>query len=163
MYFMDKTHETNYNHLSTMVFPHAKTDSEYHAMTYVLAVPYLYDACIEDPMFYEFPFLWTVEYKDTSYMETDEDNGEKYRVISFEIKKDNEGNEVSSREYNYLSSGYKKLAELAANLFNPSNDEFNLSDAFGTWDDRLVKVYFQAVMLRLQSRRQVDGLEVKIR
>jgi hypothetical protein len=161
MYFINDLHEKNYNHLSNMVFPHSKNDSEYHSMVYILSLPELYSSCVNDPMFHEFPFLWTVEYKDTSY--TDKDEEGEYRVVDFEIKKDDSGKEVESQNYVYLSSGYRKIVDLAANLFNSSNDEFNMTDAFGTWGDELIKVYFQAVMLRLSGRREINGLNITIK
>jgi hypothetical protein len=161
MFFLNDLHETNYKHLTNMVFLRAQKDSEYHPMAYILALPDIYKRCVNDPMLHEFPFLWTAEYKDTSYTDKDEDG--EYKVIDFEIKKDATGKEVESKDYATLSSGYKKMVNLAANLFNSSNDEFNLTDAFGTWGNDLVKVYFQAVMLRLEGRRGIDGLEVTIK
>lgn len=161
MYFFNELHEKNYNHLANLVFLHAKKDSEYHPMVYILALPDIYRRCIKDPMLHHFPFLWTAEYEDTSY--TDKDEEGEYRVFDFEIKKDDSGKEIESENYATLSSGYKKMVFLAANLFNSSNDEFNLRDAFGTWDKNMIKVYFQAVMLCLEGRRGIDGLNVAIK
>lgn len=161
MFFLNDLHETNYKHLTNMVFPRAQKDPEYHPMAYILALPDIYNRCVNDPMLHEFPFLWTAEYKDTSYTDRDE-NGE-YNVIDFEVKKDDQGKEVDSENYATLSSGYKKMVDLAANLFNSSNDEFNLTNAFGTWDNDLIKVYFQAVILRLDGGREIEGLEVTIK
>ncbi|MDP4084746.1 MAG: hypothetical protein Q8934_09050 [Bacillota bacterium] len=160
MYFLNELHEKNYNHLTNMVFPQAKKDSEYNPMAYLLALPDIYKRCINDPMLHEFPFLWTVEYKDTSYTGEDEDG--EYKVNDFDIKKDGAGKEIESENYATLSSGYKKMVDLAANLFNSSNDDFNLTDAFGTWDNNMIKVYFQAVLLRLEGRRGIEGLDLKI-
>lgn len=160
MYYLDGVHEKNYNHLLNTVFPHAKNDAEYNPMVYILSLPEIYRRCINDPMLHEFPFLWTAEYKDTSY--TDKDEEGEYRVSDFEIKVDDSGKEVDSENYATLSSGYKKMVDLAANLFNSSNDEFNLTDAFGTWDNNMIKVYFQAILLRLEGRRGIDGLSVTI-
>lgn len=159
MYFTCELHEQNYNHLINVVFPHAKSDSEYNSMAYILALPDIYRRCINDPMLKEFPFLWTAKYKDTSYTGSDDDG--EYLVIDFEVEKDENGEEVESENFATLSSGFRKLVDLAANLFNSSNKEFNLMNALGTWDDRLLKVYFQAVQLRL-SRREIEGLTIDI-
>lgn len=160
MYFLNDLHEKNYNHLANMVFPDSKKDREYHPMVYILALPDIYNRCITDPMLHEFPLLWTVEYTDTSY--THKEGEEEYKVIDFEIKKDKSGAEIESKNFSTLSSGYKKMVDLAANLFNSSNDEFNMSDAFGTWDNKMIKVYFQAILLRLE-KRDVEGLNFQIR
>lgn len=157
MYFIDEMHKLNYKHMTSMIFPHAKEDPEYHAMSYILSVPDIYEGCIEDKMLPEYPFLWTVEYVDKSYTEKD-DTGE-YFVWDFDIKKDSEGNSVKSEAFIYLSSGYKKLIYLAKNLFNSRNDDFNLMDALGIWDDRLFKLFQQAILLR-KGNRQIEGLRI---
>ncbi|MGM0878748.1 MAG: hypothetical protein ACQEWV_29745 [Bacillota bacterium] len=106
-------------------------------------------------------FLWTVEYKDTSYNERDGD-GEEYTVVDFDVKKDDSGKKVESESYGTISNDYRKMLDLAANLFNSSNDEFNLMDSLGTWDDDLIKVYYQAILLRLEGRRKIEGVSVII-
>lgn len=148
IYFVDKKHEKNYEHLTTMVFRGCKRDSEYHVAAYVLALPDIYERCINDPMLSEFPFLWTKEYVNTSRTEFDDYNNEEYNVIDFDVKKDDEGNEVDSENFGTLSGGYKQIVRLGANLFN-SNIEFNLMKALNTWGDELVNVYQQAVQIRI--------------
>ena len=160
MYFLDDTHKTYYEHLTTMIFKGAKNDPEYHALAYILSTPHIYQHCIKDKMLSEYPFLWTAKYEDTSYYDKEED-GENYLVFDFEVERDSEGKEINSDAFNKLSSGYKKLVDLAANVFNSSNKEFNLQSALGTWDDHLFKVYQQAVFLRVN--RRIEGLTVSIK
>lgn len=47
-----------------------------------------------------------------------------------------------------LSSGYRSLVDAARNLFNSSNS-FNLMEGLSCWDDKLRRVFFQAVDIRL--------------
>lgn len=150
LYFVDKKHEKNYVHLTTIVFPHAKRDPEYHSAAYILALPEIYERCISDPVLYDYPFLWTVDYIDNSRTEFDEDNQEEYTVIDFDIRKDDEGNEADSEAYGTLSSSYKHIVRLARNLFN-SYSGFNLMRALDTWGGSLVKVYEQAVKIRIDQ------------
>lgn len=159
MYFQNEQHKKCYEHLTTKVFKNANSDGEYHAMAYILALPEIYVRCVNDAMLDEFPFLWTKEYVDTSYFDEDEDG--EFKVIDFNVKKDKEGNSILSENFATLSSGYKKMVYLAQNLFNPSNETFNLADAFCTWDNHLVKAYQQAVLLRLN--RNVNGMEITIK
>lgn len=163
MYFLNEEHEGNYNRLVTVVFPHAKKDSEYNSMAYVLAVPSIYKRCANDPLFPRFPFLWTVKYQDTSYQEIDEDTGEEYSVTDFEVEKDEDGNEVTSKAFGTLSHGYTKLVWLAMHLFDSNNTKFNMLQCFGTWDDNLAKVFFQALKLRMEWRKPIEGLEINIK
>lgn len=148
IYFVDKKHEKNYEHLTSMVFRGCKRDPEYHVAAYVLALPEIYERCINDPMLSEFPFLWTKEYVNTSRTEYDEYNNEEYNVIDFDVKKDDEGNEVDSENFGTLSSSYRQIVGLGANLFN-SYSGFNLMRALNTWGDPLVNVYEQAVKIRI--------------
>lgn len=148
MYFVDKKHEKNYEHLTTMVFRSCKSDPEYHAAAYILALPEIYERCINDPMLYDYPFLWTKEYVDNSRTEYDDYNNEEYYVVDFDIKKDDEGNEVNSKAYGTLSISYRHIVRLARNLFN-SYSGFNLMKALDTWGDPLVNVYEQAVHIRI--------------
>lgn len=148
-YFINSKHKKNYEHLTTMVLKQAKQDPEYHAAAYILSLPEIYDNCIHDPMLHEYPFLWKVEYVDKSYIDYDEEYKEDYRVVNFDIKKDDEGNNVESEAYGTLSSGYKHIVKLGQNLFNSNFSKFNLMAALGTWDDELFKVYQQAVQIRI--------------
>lgn len=145
MYFINDLHKTNYNHLVNMVF-RASKDREYKTASYILALPDIYIRCINDPMFHEFPFLWQYVYTDTSYTDKDEDG--EYRVIDFEVKEDDEENPVISENYETLSSGHKKMVQLASNLFNSRNDSFNLMDSLNTWDEHHLKVFYQALDIR---------------
>lgn len=52
------------------------------------------------------------------------------------------------------------MIDLAANLFNSSSNDFNLMDALSTWDDRLVKIYYQALSIRMEGNTKIDGLTV---
>lgn len=148
IYFIDKKHEKNYEHLTKMVFKGCKRDPEYHSAAYILALPDIYERCINDPMLYDYPFLWTKDYVDNSRKEYSEFNEEEYYIVDFDIKKDDEGNEVDSENYGTLSSSYKHIVSLARNLFN-SYSGFNLMKALDTWGDPLVKVYEQAVKIRI--------------
>ncbi|WP_047981738.1 hypothetical protein [Ornithinibacillus contaminans] len=152
MHFHSKQHETNFKHLIAMVFPHANKDVEYKAMCYIQSLPEIYRRCNDDPMLHEFPFLWTTNYVNTSREEYDDDTNEKYYLVDFEVEKDSEGKEVNSERYNDLSHGYKIMVEFGANLFNSSNDEFNLTEAFGTWDSEMIKVFYQALEIRFSSK-----------
>jgi len=160
MYFVDDLHEKNYDHLVNMVF-RANNNPEYKVISYILALPEIYSRCINDPLFHEFPFLWRYIYTDTSHVEKDED--EEYLVIDFDVEKDEDGQPVLSDSYTIISSGYKKMIDLASNLFNSSNDNFNLMNSLGTWDDRLIKVYYQAVSIRMERKKKIDGLTVSIK
>ena len=147
MYFLNDIHKANFEHLTSFVFKYAKNDYEYCSMCYIQALPDIYDRCIKDGMFREFPFLWTVKYKDTSYTDFDDDR-EQYHVIDFEVETDENGKEVESEAFGTLSSGYVKMVYLAKNLFNSNNDEFNLMQSLNTWDDDLLKVFEQALNIR---------------
>lgn len=142
-----------------MVF-RANKDPEYKVMCYILSLPDIYNRCINDSMFHKHPFLWKYVYTDTSYTEKDEDG--EYHIVSFEVKKDEDGKPQISEEYSTLSIGHKKMVALASNLFNESNREFNLMEALGTWDNRLLKVFYQALDLRMELRSK-DGLTVLIK
>lgn len=159
MYFVNDDHKKFYEHLTTMIFRHAKSDPEYHAVAYIFAIPDIYKRCIKDPYLSEYPFLWTGEYVDNSY--TEREDGEEYLFVDFDVKKDDNGKELHSDAFGTLASGHTYLVNLAANLFNSSNDEFNLTNALGTWDDHLFKVYQQAVMLRIN--RNVQGMQLVIK
>lgn len=142
------------------MYPHARNDKEYHVVAYILALPDIYNRCISDSFLKTYPFLWTVKYKDTSYFETDEETGQEYQVIDCEVEVDEEGKEIRSEAYYQLSSGYRKLVDLATNLFNRHND-FNLMDALETWDDALFKVFLQVVLIR-KGNREINGLAIHI-
>jgi hypothetical protein len=47
-----------------------------------------------------------------------------------------------------LSTGFRLLVEMAANLYN-SNNKFNLMDALHVWDDKCLRLFYQAVDIRL--------------
>jgi hypothetical protein len=160
MYFVNNLHRTNYEHLITEVYPHAKEDKEYHVLAYIFALPEVYNRCINDIFLKSFPFLWTVKYRLIPNTEENSDTGEKYSVIDFEVEEDEEGNGIRSEAYYELSSGYQKLVELAENLFN-SHNVFNLMNALGTWDDTLFKVFLQAVLIR-KGNREIDGLTIHL-
>ncbi|WP_079707694.1 DUF2538 family protein [Paraliobacillus ryukyuensis] len=158
MYFINESHRKNYEHLVNMVF-RANTDPEYKVLSYILALPDIYARCINDPVFHDFPHAWKYEYTDTSYTSHDE-LGE-FLVVDFEVNKDQNQQPIYSKNYKSLSSGYKKLLYLVDNLFNSSNNDFNLMDALGTWDDQSIKVYYQALSIRLENIK-IDGLNVII-
>ncbi|MFT9486787.1 MAG: hypothetical protein ACH0QD_05405 [Tepidibacillus sp.] len=145
MYFIDEEHKKNFEYLTTEIFPHAEKDREYKVAAYILSHPEIYKHCINDPFFKEFPFLWTNEYKDTSYKEIED--GQEYNIIDFEIKKDEAGNHMISEAYGVLSSGYQLLVDLGANLFNSSNS-FNLCRAIGIWDEKLYKIFEQSLKIK---------------
>lgn len=146
-YFIDEVHEKNFKHLTTLVFPHSEKDNEYKAVSYILSLPEIYVSCINDPLLHEYPFLWTTEYNYNENLIHDEEFGDYYEV-DLNIEKDSDGNEVNSKDFSTLSHGYKLMIYLGQNLFNSSNDLFNLTRSFGTWDKKMIKVFYQALEIR---------------
>lgn len=159
MYFIDENHKDNYNHLIQLF--NLRNDSDYRVLYYIYALPQIYSRCIKDPMFKEYPFAWKYEYEDISYTETDGD--EIYDVIDFEVKKIENNEPMFSETYSNLSNGYKLMIQLAENLFNGSQDDFNLMSAIGSWDEGLIKAFYQALSIRLEYRRKIEGLIVTIK
>lgn len=47
-----------------------------------------------------------------------------------------------------LSNGYSLLVQMARNLFD-SNNRFNLMDGISTWDGSLLRIFYQAMDIRL--------------
>ena len=41
------------------------------------------------------------------------------------------------------------MINMAENLFNKANNDFNLMDSLGVWDDKMIKVFYQALSIRL--------------
>ena len=156
-YFMDKQHQKNYKHLTTMVFRNALNEPEYHVAAYILAIPDIYEKCNQDPLLYEYPFLWTVQYIDKSYTEFDQEYNEEYYIVSIEYVKDEKGNILFSKEFSTLPTSLKQIIKLGRNLFNSNYKDFNLMDALGTWGDTFFKIYHQAVLIRIN--REVKGLK----
>lgn len=152
MYFRDELHEQNFKHLSKMVFRHAETDREYLALSYILALPDIYTRCIDDPLLSDFPLLWTREYTYSEKVIKDEEYGD-YIELDFDIKKNTDGKEILSDKFGTLSHGFKLMVDLAANLFNSGRAEFNLSESINTWDEYLVKVFFQALKIRFPNEK----------
>ena len=148
MYFLDEQHELNFNHLTRMVFPYAKNDPEYKVAAYVLSHSRIYKECVQDPLFNQYPFLWMYQYEDRSYTETDS-TGEEYIVEDFYHPFDEDNNPIKSESFTALSSGEKQLVYLAQNLFNSSNNTFNLMDALGTWDEFNILVFKEALKIRM--------------
>ncbi|MCM3227551.1 hypothetical protein [Terribacillus saccharophilus] len=141
MYFVNDAHETNFKHLFSMVFPKAPYDKEYAAVSYLLAIPEIYQRCIHDSELHESPLQWTVKYK----VEITEDDGEEMKSVhSIE---DENGNDTPSEGYSSLDYEYKHFVKLAENLFN-GNEDFNLTRAFSSWDQKSVKVFYQAMEIR---------------
>jgi hypothetical protein len=147
MYFLNEIHEWNYKQLLTSVFPQAPQDREYHVVAYIFALPEVYCRCAPHPYIGEFPFLWTVRYRDISYMERDQETGQTHEVFDFEIEEDENGREIRSDAYYELSNGYRYIVDLAANLFN-SYQDFNLMNALQTWDNEIFQVFLQALHIR---------------
>lgn len=155
MYFIDNKHQQNYNHLVKKVFRNEES-SEYKAASYVLALPEIYSRCINKPLFHEFPFIWKYVYKDVSY--DDKDEIEEYRVVEYQVEKNEHGEAMVSEDFSSLSNRYKKLFYLAQNLFNSSKNNFNLMDAFETWDTTMIKVFYEAVNIRLEGKGYINGM-----
>ena len=146
MYFVTDEHKNNFEML--VEFYKAEQDLEYKSACYVLALPEIYNKV--NGKFGERPFDWMYKFEEKE-VEEDFWTKEKRIVIDRVYELDENGEELESQAYGYLSSGYRKIVQLAQNLFNSSN-EFNLCDALGTWGDDLFQVYQQAVLLR--AKRQ---------
>lgn len=159
MYFIDDIHEKYYNHLAQMVFG-ASNDVEYQVLSYVLALPEVYDRCIKDPVLHDSPYAWIYDYKDVSY--TEKDGDELIEVFDIEYKTDNQGIRVYSKEYSTLPASYKIILDVGINLFNGREQDFTIMDGIGAWDNHLFKAFLQLIMIR-KSNSHIDGLECNLR
>lgn len=158
MYFIDDIHEKNFNHLAQMVF-RASNNVEYQVLSYVLALPELYNRCIKDPVLHESPYAWIYDYKDVSY--TEKDGDELIEVFDIEYKTDKKGVPVYSDAYSVLPTSYKILLDVGINLFNNREQDFTVMDGLSAWDDKLFKVFLQLILIR-KSNSHLHGLEINI-
>lgn len=146
MYFKNENHEENFKYLTESVFPYSENDVEYRSMCYIMALPEIFVRCITDPLFKDFPFLWIVDYVDRTTVV--QDDGGEVKHLDFETIKDSDGIEVDSEKYNSLSYGYKLVLELGQNLFNSSQNDFNLTKSFNAWDESLMNCFYQVLEIR---------------
>lgn len=158
MYFINDSHEKNFNHLTQMVF-RASNDVEYQVLSYVLALPEVYNRCIEDPLLHESPYAWIYDYKDVSY--TEKDGDELIEVFDIEYKTDKKGVPVYSDAYSVLPTSYKIILDVGINLFNNREQDFTVMDGLGTWDDKLFKVFLQLILIR-KSTRNMPGVKITL-
>lgn len=152
MYFTDELHARNFEHLSKLVFPHAKNNVEYEVLSYILSLPEIYNRCIDNPQLSEYPLLWTKVYFYSEKPIYDEEEGELYE-IDIDVEEDENGNVVNSEAFETLSHGYKLMVQFGANLFNSGNDEFNLTYSISRWDESLIQVFMQALKIRFPNEK----------
>lgn len=146
MYFVNDAHQSNYYKL--VEFYHSVNDPEYKSLCYILALPEIYNRT-NGKFGDEGPMEWMYKFQDRKVEKEDYFTKEKRDIIERIYEKDENGNGVETDTYSTLSSGYRKLILLGANLFNSNYDDFNLCNALGTWGNELIKVYQQAVLVRL--------------
>lgn len=146
MYFVNDAHQSNYYKL--LEFYHSVNDPEYKSLCYILALPEIYNRT-NGKFGEEGPMEWMYKFQDKEVEVEDIFTKEKNVIIERIYEEDESGNGIETEAYSTLSSGYRKLILLGANLFNSSYDDFNLCDALRTWDNELIKVYQQAVLVRL--------------
>jgi hypothetical protein len=147
MYFVNDAHQSNYYKL--VEFYHSVNDPEYKSLCYILALPEIYNRT-SGKFGDEGPMEWMYKFQDKEVEVEDILTKKKKNVIiERTYEEDESGNGIETEAYSTLSSGYRKLILLGANLFNSSYDDFNLCDALRTWDNELIKVYQQAVLVRL--------------
>ncbi|MEC0182315.1 DUF2538 family protein [Paenibacillus peoriae] len=146
VYFVNETHQSNFYKL--VQFYHSVNDPEYKSLCYILALPEIHNRT-NGKFGEEGPMEWMYKFQDKEVEVEDLLTKEKSVIIDRIYEEDERGNGIETEAYSTLSSGYRKLILLGVNLFNSSYDDFNLCDALGTWGNELIKVYQQAVLVRL--------------
>lgn len=73
-------------------------------------------------------------------------------AIILKRKKNSDGKEMESEGFARLSHGFKLMVYLGANLFNSSEEEFNLTYSINRWDTHLIKVFYQALKIRFPNK-----------
>ncbi len=125
MFYLDEDHEANHWQMREF-FKDRLPSKEYELACYTMGVPRLYQEF--QPGKHEYPFDWATD----DYIEVE----------------DGPLKPVYSKAFNVLSSGEQRLVLLGMNLYNSSNEDFNLCDALSTWSEEYYQVFQQAVSIR---------------
>lgn len=125
MFYLDEDHEGNHWWMREF-FEKRMPSKEYEVACYIMGVPRLFSEF--RPEKHEYPFDWAI------YDYIDNDDGPLKPIYS--------------GAFHVLSSGERQLVLLGMNLYNSSNQEFNLCDAISTWSEGYYQVFQQVVSIR---------------
>lgn len=153
MYFVNDEHNLNFKRLVKKF--NASKDPEYQTACYVVALPEIYSTMHGETGRY--PFTWITKGKERYTKKVDQDG--EYTLYDFEPELDEDGNEQYSEAFLTLSPSYRQMIGFAMNLYN-SHYEFNLMEGLNTWEDTLMKVFYQA--LEIRKGQFVSGVTITI-
>lgn len=145
--FKNQAHEENCHFVLTQLMEENKDSPYFQAACYLITYSPIYELAIKDPFVSTLPFLWALDYQDTTTIAEDQEGV--FLKPSYDLKLKMSGLSFSD-QFISLSLSDQKIALLGLHLFlnNSSYYNFDIGLALSIWDDSYKNMFYQALEIK---------------